>query len=116
VQYLGGWGDYGSAHGCLDAGKLLDVQLEALHEHVKQFHSKAQHCAGSVAAADAACLSCRRARQGAGKGGRGRGRAAAALLPRALLQVQEFTRAAVSVLLAVYSLCREELLRALRDT
>jgi aminoglycoside phosphotransferase family enzyme len=39
---LGGWGDYGSAHGCLDAGKLLDVQLEALHEHVKQFHSKAQ--------------------------------------------------------------------------
>ncbi len=89
---MGGWGDFGSAHGCLDAGKLLDVQLEALHEHVKQFHSKAPRCAGAVAAADAACLSCRRARQGAGKGGWGRGRAATAVLPRALLQVEEFTR------------------------
>ena len=29
-------------------GKLLDVRLEALHEHVKQFHSNApRHCASN---------------------------------------------------------------------
>lgn len=30
-------------------GKLLDVRLEALHEHVKQFHSNApRHCASDA--------------------------------------------------------------------
>ena len=100
-------------------GKLLDVRLEALHEHVKQFHSNApRHCASDASFSFLLLFA------GAHAKVRGRivGQDAVQQLQYALehysrctSQSTAFTAAFRPQLDCVRD-CREELLRALRDT